>query len=206
MKTTDLCRIMAKHGSDKSPLWKGKRKPHDYTIIYDELFSKFKNDDPMTSKVKVLEVGVYEGASLRGWREYFGWCAAIGLDKRIDRIDPDLAAKCCWQIDQTDRDAVSRWFKGWGGITLDPFEIEFQIIIDDGLHKPEGAIPFFTEAFPYLAKDGYYVVEDVKPQYMDQTLRAMENAHPNAHIDIHDRRYPGSKYDNILIIARHGNS
>jgi hypothetical protein len=190
---------MAKHGSDKSPLFtEGVRKPHDYTILYDELFSKFKNDDPMTSKVKVLEVGVYEGASLRGWTEYLGWCYAAGLDIRLDRIDPNFAAEYCWQIDQRDQKAVAGWFRGWGD------DFRFQIIIDDGLHKPEGTIPFFTEAFPYLAKDGYYIVEDVRPHYLDQTVYAMEYAHPTASITVHDRRYPGSKYDNILIVARNG--
>lgn len=78
---------------------------------------------------------------------------------------------------------------------------DFKIIIDDGLHKPEGAIPFFTEAFPYLAKDGYYIVEDVKPKHLEATVAGMKASHPEARITVHDRRYPGSKYDNILIIA-----
>jgi hypothetical protein len=178
---------MAKHGSDKSPLWKGNRKPHDYTLLYDELFGKWRRKG-----IKVLECGIYDGASIRGWTEYFE-THVIGMDIRLDRVSGvEEYELVLYRCDQTNPSSVRDCLR---------YHPPFKIIIDDGLHKPEGAIPFFTEAFPYLAKDGYYVVEDVKPKHLEATVAGMKASHPEARITVHDRRYPGSKYDNILIIA-----
>jgi hypothetical protein len=194
MKTTELCRIMAKHGSDKSPLWKGKRKPHDYTILYDELFSKWRREFLM-----VFECGIHSGGSLRAWNEYFSDAVVVGIDVKESSMLDDVDGVITFWIDQTDQERVRGILQIFGGR-------KYEIIVDDGLHRPEGAIPFFTEAFPYLSEDGYYIVEDIKPKYLEETLAGMKAAHPEADITVHDRRYPGSKYDNILIIARHGNS
>lgn len=186
---TDLCRIMAKHGSDKSPLFTGNnRRSHDYTPLYDEWFSERRE-----SIESVLEVGVWQGGSLSGWAEYFPKARIIGIDIRRPMTYTERI--CTYQLDQRERNEIET--------VLLLRNKTFEIIIDDGLHNPSGAIPFFTEAFPYLAQDGYYIVEDVKPQNVVETLARMQNAHPTANITLHDLRYEGSKYDNILIVARH---
>lgn len=188
---TDLCRIMAKHGSDKSPLWKGNRKPHDYTLLYDELFSKWRKG----ARVDVLECGIYDGASLRGWRDYFSEGLIVGLDIAHHRLvqESRIVSVTCDQIKPAE---VIQALWGVG-------QAVYKIIIDDGYHVPSAAITFFTEAFPYLAKDGYYVVEDVKPKHLEATVAGMKASHPEARITVYDRRHPGSKYDNILVIATH---
>lgn len=188
---TELCRIMAKHGSDKSPLWKGKRKPHNYTPLYDQWFSKWRD-----VCIAVLECGIYNGGSLRGWEAYFRFGIIHGVDIDVERLfaTPNITSISC---DQTKQSDVAE--------TLTDLNETYKIIIDDGLHKPEGAIPFFTEAFPYLAKDGYYIVEDVKPKYLKETVLGMKAAHPSAHLTIHNLTgNPPHKYDDILIVARHG--
>ena len=47
-----------KHGTDKSSIH------HNYTAVYEKYFRPIKED-----KVKVLEIGVLYGASLKMWNE-----------------------------------------------------------------------------------------------------------------------------------------
>lgn len=143
---TTLCKIMADHGSDKSPLWEGSRKPHSYTKRYHELFSGIRE-----SVTSVLEVGVYQGASLRGWREYFPNAQIVGVDNResrlyqSDRIESFLA-------DQTSgaslQDALG--------------EKTFDIIIDDGIHNWKKNLRTLRSLRKKLRNPGVYIIEDVK--------------------------------------------
>jgi len=184
---TELCEIMARHGSDKSPLFVGNgRRSHDYTPLYHEWFSKWRDQT-----LEILECGVYEGASLRGWVEYFPFCRATALDIKPDRLFMDTRI-ACFQCDQKDRGRIKLLLNHYCGA--------FKIIIDDGLHKPEGSIPFFQAAYPYLAEGGYYIIEDVRPDHLEETLSAVRGIAP--HAEVHDLRYEGSKYDNILITVK----
>ena len=62
---TTLCRLCAEAGTDKGPFTlQGHR--HPYTAPYSLLFEPLKH-----KPIKFAEIGVFGGASLRVWREFF---------------------------------------------------------------------------------------------------------------------------------------
>lgn len=75
----DLLDIFANNSGSVIHKW------HHYIPIYDELFYKFRN-----TQVRVLEIGVGKGGSLKMWREYFGHNAIIfGVDVDESCLEQD---------------------------------------------------------------------------------------------------------------------
>ena len=138
MTPTPLCDLAIKYGTDKC----GK---HQYTPVYYDLLKD--------KKVKrVLEVGVFGGASLRMWAEFFPEAEIIGFD-----IDPQTFIKedriTCVQCDQSSVSSICQAVHTVGG--------EFELIVDDGSHIPEDQIRTAWTLLPYLSPGGIYVIEDV---------------------------------------------
>ncbi|MDH3739712.1 MAG: class I SAM-dependent methyltransferase, partial [Alphaproteobacteria bacterium] len=101
-------------------------KLHHYFEIYEQWFSPWRGRED----VKLLEIGVARGGSLRMWRQYFHPGATIvGLD-----IDPDCKVhenaeeNLFVEIgDQTDTSFLDDVIEKLG---------PFDIIVDDGGHTP----------------------------------------------------------------------
>jgi hypothetical protein len=102
----------------------------------------------------LLEIGVYNGASLRMWRAYFRRARVIGLD-----IDPRV-----------------EMYRGEGfdifiGSQSDPVVLDravtpdVEVVIDDGSHVNELSIATFKHVFPRLPSGAIYVIEDTIPSY-----------------------------------------
>lgn len=168
---TELCVLMARYGSDKSPLatpdpsfpLSGR---HSYTPLYSELFGPLKN-----KALRVFELGLgtnnpnipssmgvkgQPGASLRGWRDYFPNAMIFGAD-----IDRDILFEedriSTFYCDQCDPVKIAEM---WRNAEL---QEDFDIIIEDGLHYPPANICFFESSIHKLKKGGYYIIEDVCP-------------------------------------------
>ncbi len=156
-RTTKLCRIMAKYGSDKSG-------EHTYTMAYADLLG------PLRERVKrVFELGLgttdalipanmgthgRPGASLRGWREYFPQAEVFGADIDAKVLFEEDRIRT-YQCDQTDRGSITRM---WSRTAL---QQPFDLIIDDGLHTFEANQLLLEISINRLKKGGFYVVEDV---------------------------------------------
>ena len=139
--------------------------PHSYTDIYEVLFRDIRYD------VKnVFECGIgsidetiednmsksgVPGASLRMWRDYFPSAEIYGADIDKKCLFEEERIHTCW-IDQTLPEAVNDCFSR--------INKEFDVIIDDGLHKAEAAICLFDNSINYLKEDGIYVIEDLSTQ------------------------------------------
>ena len=154
---TPLCEIMAQEGSDKGKGW------HNYTILYDALFGERRREVR-----NVFEVGIgtnftdvpssmghagVPGASLRGWRSYFPNAQVVGadVDQRILFSEPRIAT---YHVDQLWEDSIKDLWSKLG-------DMEFDIIIDDGLHTFEANSLFMSSSIHKLAKDGFYILEDI---------------------------------------------
>lgn len=143
-----LTELGTKHNTDKAS-W------HKFTEVYDKCFTPIR-DNP----VKLLEIGIFLGASLRMWEEYFQNGIIYGIDNctivssdqlrelRTKRIKPIVA-------DQLNRDHLKQVADVIG---------EMDIIIDDGLHFQEHQQVSFGYLFPYLKSGGFYVIEDLCPR------------------------------------------
>jgi len=172
---TELCNIMTRNLSDKGNGW------HNYTKLYDRLFKNRRND-----KLNILEIGIGSvnpnipsnmtggelgkyyrpGASVRGWHEYFHntqiYCCDIDTailhfeEERIQGFYMNQADESCLRYLVTD------------GMLKD---VEFDIIIDDGLHHFPTNLKVMDYLLPKVKKGGYYIIEDiVHSEYIHTTV------------------------------------
>lgn len=154
-KPNELDNLAIKYNSDKKP------GEHNYTKTYFHYFSKIKD-----KKIKLLEIGVLKGASIKMWKDFFPNAEIYGLD-----IDPSCKEyeDCRIKIfigDQTDRDFLKEMMKEIGPV---------DIIIDDGGHTMNQQKTSFEVLFPYIKKGGAYIIEDLHTSYWRTYLIDNEN-------------------------------
>lgn len=133
--------------SSRFPTDKGSY--HDYLTTYDALFAPYRE----RPGIWILEVGVKKGGSLVLWREVFDESAFVyGID-----INPDVPTFArdghmkVLILDSRERPMVDAALRG----------LQFDIIIDDGLHEPEAQRQTYVALHRYLRPTGVYVIEDV---------------------------------------------
>ena len=142
----DLDSLALKHGTDKAST--GNR----YTEAYEFMFAGLRD-----KLVRLLEIGVYRGASLETWAEYFPQGQVTG-------VDIDLS---CWQL-ATDRIRVcigsqaDEKFLQEVGVFHGPFDV----IIDDGSHRSEDQLASLYALWPHLKDGGFYVIEDLACNFL----------------------------------------
>ncbi|WP_052401482.1 class I SAM-dependent methyltransferase [Muricoccus aerilatus] len=127
-------------GTDKSSAC------HGYLKHYERLFAPWQH-----APITLVEIGVFDGASLRTWRQFFSRARIVGLD--IDRSCLKHAAEGIEVVigSQTDAaflDEVARWTRP-------------NIIIDDGSHQADHIMFTFEHMFRHLVPGGCYVIEDL---------------------------------------------
>lgn len=165
MTLKTLTELANLYGTDKgtigpNPNW----EPHNYTDIYEAYLARYRY-----SAITILEIGLgvtglrWEttivqgrntgGASVKMWHDYFPNARIYGID--INPC-PDL-----------NKDRITTFVADQGNLEdLQSFvettqEIEFDIIIDDGSHRPDHqqiSLGFF---FKRLKGGGLYFIEDL---------------------------------------------
>lgn len=130
---------------------------HRYTPHYEHHFAKLRR-----KPIRLLEIGIggYArtgdgGSSLRMWKSFFPKGQIVGLDIE-DKSFVDEPRIRTYRGDQSDPELLRRIVSESG---------RFDIIIDDGSHRPEHVQATFDVLFPLLADDGVYVVEDTQTSY-----------------------------------------
>lgn len=105
----------------------------------------------------MIEIGVFNGGSLRMWRDYLGPQATIvGVD-----INPDCRQFAEPGIDIVIGDQGDRSFLR----SLADRYPEYAVLIDDGGHHMHQQIATFEELYPRLRSDGIYLCEDTHTSY-----------------------------------------
>jgi hypothetical protein len=99
--------------------------------------------------IDLLEVGVYEGASLRMWADYFPLGQITGVD--ITPIEIDHPRITCI----------------WGDIQLVelPDSPSYDIVIDDGSHYDFDIVGAWERLWGQVTSGGWYVIEDWQVQW-----------------------------------------
>ena len=136
-KTLD--QIAIECGTDKNS------QCHAYTKYYEFFF------EPIRFKeLNVLEVGIYNGDSLRMWREYFPNAMIYGADiqdssryneERIKTFICDQSSKTALMIARAQLPFMS-------------------LIVEDGSHQSKDQILTFEMLWSLLSPGGFYVIED----------------------------------------------
>lgn len=119
---------------------------HSYGQVYDQHLS-YKRDRVQS----VLEIGVYRGGSLAGWREYFPKAQIYGLDIEPSfRVVDDRITTITG--DQGNPALLKRVGKTYG---------PFDLIVDDGSHDPHDQLLSLLYLWEHLTPGGIYAIEDV---------------------------------------------
>lgn len=162
-KSTPLCEIMGRYGSDKGCL-NIENSHHNYTTFYYSIFK-----DLREKQLRVFELGLgtnnihipsnmgaqgKPGASLFGWSEFFFNSKIFGAD-----IDSNILFNTdkikTFYCDQTNPEIIK---KMWNEPDL---QDNFDIIIEDGLHTFNANVCFFENSIYKLKQNGYFIIEDI---------------------------------------------
>ena len=190
---TDMCRVMAKWGSDKAR--------NGYTPLYSALFSSRCNQP-----LRILELGLgtnnpnmlsnmgvfgAPGASLRGWRELFPHALVYGadIDRQILFEEDRIKTFFCDQLDQSSiRELWSHEDLREGA----------DIIIEDGLHTFEANVSFLDVSLEHLRPGGIYVVEDIGLDCVDKWYNQLET--------VYAKEYSEFEFAFVLLASRGSNN
>jgi hypothetical protein len=193
---TELCDIMIANGSDKASGW------HNYTLVYNELFKDVKNKE-----INFFELGLgttnlhleqslkSSGASLKGWKQYFNKANIYGadIDKKILFEEPRIKTYYC---DQTSKKSTEELWANFD-------KIEFDFILEDGLHTFEANILFLENSLHKVKKEGLYIIEDLLTKdlhlYYDYLSKTNLVFDKYQLIELHN---DGNKQDNNLLIIK----
>jgi hypothetical protein len=130
-------------------------KPLVLYAIYDRYFGEFSGQP-----IKMLELGVYTGESLKVWASYFPQGTIIGLDL-MESPDfsgyPNIVFK---RGDQTDSDRLKEICLTYAADGLD-------IVLDDASHIGQHSAASYKALFPHLKPGGLYIIEDWGTGYLD---------------------------------------
>lgn len=144
-----LTALANKYGSDKGDAvgFNSHSLPHNFTEIYNRYFFSRR-----LQVKKVLELGVYHGASLRMWRDYFPHAHIYGFDVEPSFmfVEDRISTHLCNQVDIGN---IEIFINRYGG--------DFDLIIDDGDHDTVAQQKTLGIFFRYLKSGGIYIIEDL---------------------------------------------
>jgi len=164
-KSTPLCEIMGRCGSDKGSIdimnsW------HNYTTFYYSIFK-----DLREKELRIFELGLgtnnpnipsnmgqngVPGASLYGWSEFFPNSHIFGADIDTNILFNTEKIKTFY-CDQTNPEIIK---KMWDEPEL---QDNFDIIVEDGLHTFNANVCFFENSIQKLKQNGFFIIEDILP-------------------------------------------
>lgn len=151
-----------------------KGTSHSYIEFYEQQLFRFR-DMP----IKLLEIGVNRGKSLRLWSQYF-----THPDAKIIGLDIKPVSLPIPRVTVLMGDAKK----------YDPGDQTFDVIIDDGSHNVLDQFTAFDNLWPKLSLGGLYVIEDVPGE---TAIRLLAPACPE--LQVEDRRHLKKRWDDILL-------
>lgn len=148
---TDLMnKYVSDKGTAKASIW-----AHGYSLVYGKLFK------PLREKpVRLLEIGIDKGASLKAWRDFFKNGLILGIDVL------DCSALDCLRIktfrgDQGSREDLALFLATFGG--------DLDLVIDDGCHRSAAQQTSLAVLLPHVVSGGLYAIEDLKCKHSRET-------------------------------------
>ena len=144
-----LTELANRFGSDKGTDPGEWGLAHGYAVIY-ERFLAARRLEPL----RLLEIGVWKGGSLRMWESYLPNAQIIGIDNLPNIVQENAQRTEILIGDAADQqfliDAAHRFSGG-----------KIDIVIDDASHILDQQVPTFETLFPFVEERGLYFVEDI---------------------------------------------
>lgn len=151
-KMNDLTLLGFRYGTDKSYF-------HRYTEAYEDWLLPLRQDVR-----QVVEIGIYNGASLRMWRDYFPNALVLGAD-----IDPATFVHNehrikSYFVDQSQRKSLQQ-LEG-------SFEGDVDLFIDDGSHQSGHQMLTLGYFLPRMKVGGIFILEDLQTSLEDTSQKS----------------------------------
>ncbi len=160
-----LGEVFDRNGTDKGP------RCHRYDLAYQRFLP------PRDKPIRLLEIGIAAGASLRAWEEWFPNATIHAVDINPAASEHASERSRVFIGNTESREFLQSLVAETGG--------GWDVVIDDGGHEYAQNVVGFEELWPEVMPGGLYVVEDL-------------------HITEHRRRqqttayFFGKVHDNIL--------
>jgi predicted O-methyltransferase YrrM len=202
--SSELCYIGKKYDTDKSSQRTNvtnHRHCHPYTLFYDGLFKNKKNEH-----LKIAELGILDGGSLRMWQEYFTNSEIYGFEYNDNFIN-NFKQKfnndriTLTNIDVTNKDSIVNAFT--------KLNILYDIIIEDTTHTFEDQIRVIENTYQYLKPGGIIIIEDIFKSYNESDY--INRLNPILHnfqdyyfieLDHNNRNSTGWNNDKLFILIK----
>lgn len=147
VRSPSLTEIANRHACDKGTLIGLAGPPHGYTMAYERLLGP-----RVSEQLRLLEIGIYRGASVRMWYEYLPNAKIIAFD-RLDFRHMANDRVTIFRGDQENREHLQ--------VLIDNSLGNFDVIIDDGGHRMSQQQVSFGRLFSSLKPGGIYCIEDL---------------------------------------------
>ena len=123
---------------------------HNYTRVYDEIMSPFRN-----GKISLMEIGLwcpfFPGASVKAWSKYFTNADYYGVDI-VDCRHLSSNRSFIDIMDQKSEQMINEYLRD---------KPKFKFIIDDGCHEEDAIVISLGNLFSQLESGGVYFIEDL---------------------------------------------
>lgn len=167
---------LARHyGTDKSSTG------HNFTPIYENLLGHRRDQ-----ALKILEIGVYEGAGLRMWRDYFPIAQIVGIELNPAAVRYRANRIQIYIGNQAEPEFMEEVASDEG---------PFDLVVDDGGHRAAQQRLSLMALWPHLSRGGTYAIEDIHTSYYesyemgwrkpDTTVELLKSVIDDVHARIH---------------------
>jgi hypothetical protein len=155
--------------------------------------------DDRDNNLKIFEVGIYGGSSVRAWKEYFKnshiYCGDVNRDYFVN--EDRISSFFC---DQDNPESIREM---WNNETLK--DIDFDIIIDDGKHEYTSNINFLENSYSKLKDGGIFIIEDLTMFTFDMFEERIEEIKERlspSHIQLIQIQNRKNTIDNNLLVIQ----
>ena len=167
-----------------------KNTLHSYLELYQNLLESKK-----LSAKHVLEIGIYNGGSIKLWSDFFTNATVYGMDlENGHRIKSDIVGKrnivLLTSMNAYSDDIFSKEILGRN--------IKFDFMLDDGPHTYESMVSFIRLYSQVMTDDGILIIEDVQNIDWLDNLKNEVPQHLKQYVKTYDLRENKGRYDDIV--------
>ena len=145
---------------------------HGYCSIYEKFLEPYKNKN-----INFCEIGILCGDKLVIFDEYFENAKIFGYDINIDIIKKYQHDNFLNKINIKKIDSRNKQ-------ETDLIDEKFDVLIDDGCHKPQSIISTFDNFYDKVNEGGIYFIEDVNSGRLNKVGKYLKDKNINYKYEI----------------------
>lgn len=166
-----------------------KNTIHSYLELYEVLLCRRKY-----MAKNILEIGIYQGGSIKLWDEYFPNAKVYGVDIMEE-------SEVWEEIKNKDKICLFTSTNAYDpGFWLMMKKIKFDMILDDGPHTLESMQTFIRLYSQLLSQRGILILEDIQHWSWINVLRKCVPANLKRFVKVYDLRKNKGRYDDIVLV------